>query len=517
MPQLQPNVPSATVLPMFTSDMYTAAPLQVPHAAPPRKLKRQAEPLEGEDPTLTKRTLDFNASSAPSPYPTRAENPFQLKESHLRKLKDYILCVNGQPWSDERGSYQAEKKSHEKILPSIAGTVMLLVPQIMRHKSSKTPLLTVDFTVSHKDVLSKIFNLLHGSRWDGIYLLLPWANMTYPTYGTIGKPQPSLSAVEAHRRILRMEEANATMIKYIDAVIRGGQSSIRVIAAKHLADAYAVLTSTSSSSVAFSAPELIYKANKAATKLPSHLGEQAKWLNDNRNLGSQLYLTELDWGVPILALFHSLLPSLGQLDNETEARAVLAAVTTFCDKRASVYTKTMGPVLVYGAKLTQYTADLQALCYNFTGLGIKAKVPYTQAGRFHELDVNGKLLGIDGRVLEVGLDGVIPAREKWLLPFPIECMHIVLEPGLAEICRAHAEEEKALVDSMLAGLNIRSPPLLSYRDIGNERVNKILSSDSFELGLTDILAPSASMRSARYQPEMVFGAKADEESELSDE
>ena len=491
----------------FTTEVYTSIPLQYPQAVaypPALPMKR---PLE--DPT--KRTPDF-----------RSKNPFQLKENHLDKLKDYIMCVNGQPWNppskyramgdlDDPASYHAKKRAHENAIPNITEILMLLIPSIVRHKSYDKHLLGVDFTKSHKEILSKICALITGNTtgpWEGIYLLLPRPNMNYPSYGNgTSTPQAGLTHVEAYRRILRMEEANETMTRYIDAAIRGGHKSLRLIAAKHLADAHVVLTQTVLAIQFADAAELILKVVPSADKVVSPLEEQLIWLKDNKKFLENPYpvLTELDWGVPLLALFYSLLESMKRLENELEAQTVLANIMAFLDKRGAIYAKAMEPMLIYGARLAQHTTALQTLCFNFTGLGSKGNVPFTHAGRFHELDKNGKLLGADGRVNPLGLEAPIPGREKWLLPFPIECSAIVTDAKLTQLY-AYLEEEKRLVASMLSDLNLQpSPPLLSYMAMGNANVKKLLSAGSMQH--TSILPASASMPSAWYAPDVVFAAE----------
>ena len=225
-------------------------------------------------------------------------------------------------------------------------------------------------------------------------------------------------------------------------------------------------------------------------------------------------MTELDWGVPLLGLFHSLLPSMGKLDNESEAQTILTTITTFLDKRAQIYVKDIEPLLLYGARLTHYTADLQTLFQNFIDLGNSAKITITNAGRFHKLEKDGRVLGFDGRVVPLGLKATIPGQEEWLLPFPTEFNDIVPDSGLQELCKAHVEEERKLVSNMLEDLKLQPfPPLLSYMENGNSRIRKLLSSDSFDLNLTSILPPSASLPGALYKPDMVFAPDPEVEAE----
>jgi hypothetical protein len=216
-------------------------------------------------------------------------------------------------------------------------------------------------------------------------------------------------------------------------------------------------------------------------------------------------MTELDWGVPLLGLFHSLLPSIEKLDTESEAQTVLTTIKTFLDKRAHIYTKDIEPLLLYGARLTHYTTELQILLQKFVDLGKIAKIAITNAGHFHKLEKDGRVLGFDGRVVPLGLKATIPGQEEWLLPFPTQYKDIVSDTGVKELCRAHAEEERKLVSNMLESLKLQPlPPLLSYMENGNTRVRKLLSSDSFYLNLTSILPPSASMPGAWYKPDAVF-------------
>jgi hypothetical protein len=504
----QPKLPNLPNLPKQSVSDYTSVPLQYPSATLPKKTKRTEDFDPANDPKRTLGTLGTLGT-----LDSRSKNPFQLKDNHLDKLKEYI--ISWQPWNapskyrpmselDDPATYEMRKKLHENAIPSIAEAAMLLIPSILRHKSYDKHLLAVDFTKSHKEILSRIGALVSGPDWEGIYLLLPRPNMNYSTYGKgINKPQAALSYIEALRRILKMEGANETMTKYLDAAIKGGQKALRLIAARHLADAYTVFNNSGFTD----SMELIIKVVPSADKVSSPLEEEVKWLKDNRNLLNIQYpvLTELDWGVPILALIFSILGPMKQLESEIEAQTVLTTIVAFLDKRASIYTKAMDPILLYGAKLAQYTATLQILCFNFTGLGNKGNVPSTQAGRFHELDKHGKLLGTDGRVNSLGLNAVIPGREKWLLPFPSECIAIVVDPELKELCKSHLEEEKKLVSSMLEDLNLQpKPPLLTYMAIGNAKVKQLISGTKEQWEHTSILSPTASMPSAWYAPDLVF-------------
>jgi hypothetical protein len=356
------------------------------------------------------------------------------------------------------------------------------------------------FTKGHQETLSRLYTLLRSDgEWGGIYILLQRNNMIHTRYD-MDPTQPSISLnhVEAHRRILNMEKACAEFMEYLSAVI--AYPSIRGVAVKPLAEAYAVLKPDH--------PEAAERIAKAVPTPPSHFTGKAEWLKGNRTaaLTRKSILTELDWGLPLLGLFHSLSSSMGRLDEEIEAQKVLAAITGFLDKRAMIHTKDMEPLVLYGIRLTEYTTQLQTLCRCFTGLGSKGRVSLPMTG-FHELDRDGRVLGPDGRAAPLGLHTVIPGREGWLIPFPIVDIRMTGATGMTgaeELFLAHAKEEMDLVSAMLKDLKIESPSILSYRRIGNDRVKKLLSTDTFRLKNTSILPPSASMPTAWYQPDGIF-------------
>lgn len=236
------------------------------------------------------------------------------------------------------------------------------------------------------------------------------------------------------------------------------------------------------------------------------------------------FLTEFDWGMPLLGLFYDLLPSMKMLDSEMEAQTTLLTIMNFLDERFNVYIKSMEPLLLYGSRLTKYTADLQCLCQNFVEL-IKIDpvntVPFPDVGRFHSLDSNGMMIGFDGRSIPLGLHAVIPGRENWLLPFPANYEDMVPDENVSEICKAHTEKEMTLVTKMLEDLGLlhqtvsvsessqgASPglPILSMMAKGHAKVVDLLSRDSFDLNLTASLPPSASLPDAWFKPDIIFAS-----------
>ena len=235
----------------------------------------------------SKRTLDFNQKEI--------QDPFQLKGNHVEVLKKFIMCTDGQPWntpakyhemkeSDDTQKYQIHQRAYENKRPKIAETLSCLIPTIVRRKVCQNHLLTVDFTESHRKILSNIFTIIHGGgpRWEGIYLLLQWTNMTFTRYGldTRTPLHPSLNLVEAHRRVLRIEEHCAELVKNLSAIIGAAHKSLRIKAPKHLADAYAVLVSNKH----LTGDNAQYIANilPSAAEVPSPFTEKSEWLKNNR-------------------------------------------------------------------------------------------------------------------------------------------------------------------------------------------------------------------------------------------
>lgn len=325
-------------------------------------------------------------------------------------------------------------------------------------------------------------------------------NMVYCAkynFDTSSTPSPALNCIEAHRRLIKLEEACDTLTQYLSDVICGAHKSLRLMAQKHLADAYAVLVKPKEDKEsAVSAHEYIAKAVPSATTIASDFAERRKWLESNRKEALNRMgpvLTELDWGLPMLGLFHSLISSMRCLEDEIEAKTTFISIQTFLDKRAYVYVKDMEPILRYGGLLTQYTRDLQSLCQKFTGLGTMAKIHFPKTGHFHELDSHGRIVGSDGRILPLGIFSIsqsLAGREEWLLPFPEECCKIVPDPNLKQITDDHAEEERRLVVQMLMDLQIQViAPIMEIAAVGRGNVKRLLAEDNYKLNNTSILPP----------------------------
>jgi hypothetical protein len=191
-----------------------------------------------------------------------SDDAFQANDGCVHILKKFLssteprLCNTPSRYraineSDDPASYQVHRKSHENRLPKIACVLTQIIPPVLHQKVHRNHPCMERFTSSHKDVISKLFTLIHcsGSKWDGIYLLLPWTNMIFTRYclDTTKPLHPSLNLIEAHRRVLKMEGACTKLVKFLSNTIWNAQKHLRRMAPKHLADAYAVLISESDS------------------------------------------------------------------------------------------------------------------------------------------------------------------------------------------------------------------------------------------------------------------------------
>ena len=411
---------------------------------------------------------------------------------------------------DDLAVYIHDKKSFENRVPAIVTALTRLSPPIARHGSYQSHLLTVGLSQPHMETLTKIYKHISKGRWlwNGIYTLLQWPNMMFQTYGfNFDKPHhPNLNPIEAHRRILKMEGAIAEMSDYLAAAVTAGKLSLRNIAWRDLADAVIVLSAHHPD-----AANIILAILPPQYKHACPLSAQLDWLEANRTESLEHhtpFLTELGWGIGLLGLFYSLRASMDKLETQEEAENILTSLMAFNDRRSYVFAKDMEPILLYGARLTQYTTAVRDLCEKFTGLG---QIPLTTAGKFYELDVKGRLIGSDGAVVKQGLEGMpstlsSPPR---ILPFPIECASLQPIPDLKAVCADLVSSEGQLISAMLADLGIdpdtpSACPAIAMAIAGQAKINTLLATDSHALNQTSVLPPSASLPGAWFEPEVVF-------------
>lgn len=257
-----------------------------------------------------KKSINFNSM----------ENPFKL-EDYQNGVKKFILCKDCRPWNvpsryrkiketDDPVTYPNYRKSHENRPPKISSVLFTILPSILRFKLNKNHNVLADFSEGHREIIEKIIALIHcnGSRWEGIYMLLPWPNMISTRYCLDTKKpiSPSLYFVEIHRRIMKMEDTCAELVKFLSKTIGSARKVLRRIASKHLEDAHAVLkyeigwenvelseTSQSAATedssevtpVAESNAEIAQYISKIIPSVSTDLSpmaEKCKWLKENR-------------------------------------------------------------------------------------------------------------------------------------------------------------------------------------------------------------------------------------------
>jgi hypothetical protein len=502
-------------LPVFTSN--TCNTMSTYNTSSPPRPKQEAR-----SPPQAPRKRAAEAQLPPRPR----ENPFRLRPNFHDELKRFLLTTR--PWNeplkfremaadDDLAAYWHEKRQFENRPPAIAAALIHLIPAIARRSECQGHLLTLELQEPHREALGKIYKLLRKTWfWDGIYTLLQWPNMQLQSYGfNCDKPHhPSLNPIEAHRRILKLEGAVAEMADYLAAAVDAGKKhGLRNIAWRDLADAVIVLSARHPvlSARHSDAADTIIAILPQQYKQPCPLSIQLDWLEANRAASLEHhtpFLTELGWGLGLLGLLYSLRASMDRLDTQEEAESILTSLMAFNDRRSYVFAKDMEPILLYGARLTQYTAAVRDLCERFTGLG---QVPLTPAGKFYELDVKGRLIGPDGAVVRNGLEGA-PKNPPRILPFPIECASLQPIPDLKAVCADLVATEGRLISDMLAGLGIdpatpAACPAVAMAISGQARINALLASDSHALNKTSVLPPSASLPGAWFEPAVVFSTE----------
>lgn len=270
-------------------------------------------------------------SPIPKGKPRSTEDPLRPRDGCLHVLKKFLSSkendlmsipskFRGEKGSDDLASYHDKKRLHENRPPKIAYILTQIIPPILHQKSYRNHQGMEKFTSSHKEVLTKLRKLTQcsGSKWEGIYLFIPWTNMTFTRYclDTTKPLHPSLNLIEAHRRILKMESACTKLVEFLSATVWGARKHLRRIAPKHLADAYAVFisesrstqsdvsdshqsstsyedlfdklstrgvsTSTSTESILLKAAAFISDMNPSIYKSTSSLSDRCKWLKENR-------------------------------------------------------------------------------------------------------------------------------------------------------------------------------------------------------------------------------------------
>lgn len=479
--------------------------------AAPRK--RQADEERTPRPAKASKCLEYESPKEPQ------KNPWDLKPNHLEELKSFLK--NPKPWNqptkfrdmrpDEKpANYYNKKKSAENQHPAIAIAMTNLVPSIARRAECQSSILTVDIAEDHRVNIRKLVGYFHCNETEGIYTLLQWTNMNSLYYGLKASApfKKSFNAIEIHRRIMAIEGAVVEIANYLEEAICEGHSTLRSMAPIDLTSAYTVLEANNSANPGTKTPamEHILKIVPLAefSRFETTLSELVFQLKVSRAQALTRncpFLTELGWGVGLLAMLYSLLGPLKRLDDEVEANNVLVTVMACIDRRTSAYIKDLEPALLYGSRLTTYTIFIRELCNKFNFL---KPTPANLAGKFHEIDSSGRILKADGIPASLGMLKPPTGRENWLLPMPTEFWAVVPDSGAEAICQSMINDEQRLINDMLSDLGISDSPLIAHANAGNARVKALLQADLPGLNLTSVLPPSASLPTAWFEPEVVF-------------
>ena len=508
-----PAIVLSPASPNPTPNLLDLAPRSASDCAAPRK--RPADEVEYGPSKATKR-LDYESPKEPR------ENPWDLKSNHLEDLIKF-LC-KAKPWNqplkyrdilpgEKPTSHHNKKKADENKHSDIAIAMTNIIPRISRRFDGLSTILSLEISDQHRSTLKKLIGYFHCTETGGVFTTLQWPNMNSLCYSlkAVAPFKKSFNAIEIHRRTMNIEEAVEGIAHYLESAICEGRSTLRSVAPMDLVNAYTVLKHNAPVATKTPAMELILEIIPLDdfSKFETTLHELASQLKECRAQALTRhcpFLNELGWGAGLLAMLYSVLGPLKHLDTEMEAENVLSTVMAFVNRRNDTYIKDLEPALLYGSRLTAFTTEIHNLCNKFNAL---KPTPPDLAGKFHDVDSNGRILKADGLPASMGMLKPPAGRENWLLPIPAEFLDTVPDPQTEAICQSMVSDEQRLIDAMLSDLGITNSPLIAHMHAGNARIKALLQADRPGLNLTSVLPPSASLPTAWFEPDVVF-ALADE-------
>ena len=474
------------------------------------------------------------------------ENPFTLNSRREELLKLFLgtskpcwnaplLPFRAKGSAEDLQHYMDERKAYlNRVAPKIANIMHLFIPGIMRKSDTTGSLLLASLSPSHLDTLGKLFQWYKASGWKGLMALYPWNFLECTRYdfnfqdGMHLSIHPSASILEAHRRVLELERTCHDLTDYLCKSITKTEA-IRMFPMQHLKLA---LTSIMAGAGLFGsgkefwspAPSNLQAIDKLTKALgnvdvSSSMADDCLWLHGNRDIAftrTYTVMTELDWGVPLLALCYKHQSMLTHLESEEKAVAMLRLFEEDARERISLYIMDLEPLLLYGGRLTRYTQSLYDLCK--AHFGIAAKIPgskckLTFPGNCKILNINqeGKLIGPDGQPTNTGHFSLPEATladgdSRPPLPFPLSCCDILPNEQRKNLADSRIAKEERLLREMLTIVNGSpdEPRTISVMHSGLQNALRRLKDDSHQARLTSIFPPTASMPSASYMPEQLF-------------
>jgi hypothetical protein len=209
-------------------------------------------------------------------------------------------------------------------------------------------------------------------------------------------------------------------------------------------------------------------------------------------------LSELDWGLPLLALVHA--NPLGQ----GNADEVLAALRSDEEDRKRVYMEALKPRLLYGGLLSKYVAEVYKVAKAFETLNEGIQFPSNC--RLCFVNDKGYMTGLNNTPVYEGHTQFVPGRAP-PIPFPASCTEVKPMPTeeLAGLIASRRLKESDAVNGLLKTLGITLSPAVEARNTAIRVVDCALQTDSHKDNRTDFLQPTASMMEAVHTPSVMYG------------
>ena len=385
----------------------------------------------------------------------------------------------------------------------------------------------------HKAVLKRLFEWHSSGGWRGIMALLPWTYSESTRYhfsfdqkhGQL-KLDACSSAIEAHRRAINIEGLCARLVAYLHSVV-DRSTALRRLAPQHLNESRLLIASgvslygagpafwaCSQSSGVLAKLSLLIKEDERLSDPAADLKALLEELQASRAAAFQrrYVVTELDWGMPLLALASTRLREpLSKLDDPAAASEVLRVFTADQQHRIEAYCEDLKPLLRYGGQLTELARRIYGLASAFKVVGDEAKIAFPENCKFCQLDGQGSMLGLDGKVSSLGhMQFSLAGKPVPPIQFPDMCRDLrpLTAERLEELTSGRVAVEQRLCYDMLTTLQLKAgtPKTVELMLKGRAQLISRLQTDSHLKNLTHILPPTASMPEAIYEPGVLFGA-----------
>ena len=528
----------------------SAIPVPLPSIAPSAAIPVDVPVVATAAPSSAPSTAPFTAPFIAPPV-TALDNPFTLNPRREDQLK-YFLTKDKPCWNpalppfrarqaaEDISHYFSDRKAYyNKPACMVCNVMHLFLPLTMRRSSLQQigahPSLA---RLTHMPVLNKLFQWHHSPGWKGMMALYPYTLLECTIYdfdfsdGGVQYIHPCASVVEAHRRVIELERVCFDLTNYLSKSIAKTQR-LNVLPREHVKLAFAAISAGGGlfgSGADFwtpASPTLMDRLAKVLRNndVASAITDDALWLQGNRAVAFTRHytvVTELDWGMPLLALCFNNQEMLAHLDEEHNATALLSILEGEVRERVDLYIKDLTSLLVYGGRLTRYVRALYALCsehHEIMAKMDKDRPPLPGNCKLLQLDSYGRLIGPDSRPRVAGHLELPPVSlaDGWTrppLPFQESCCDLLPDPTLPTLAQQRLAAEDARIATMLSTLfgsanepNAVEPNAIAAFRRGHRNAVHRLEQDSHEGRLTAVLSPTASMPSAVYCPERLFGTR----------